>query len=185
MTTSPAAGSAPVVDLGAWLAPTFMSHYRENLLEHVFVAEVLQECAFVRHQKVEVLRAEVDDGGYDLVFQLGDIVRHVQLKTRSKKGRARKVQVNANLEKHLGGCVVWMFWDVDPSTERACLTYRWSGNNPRQRTKSLPDTVGRHTRGGGERPNMRVMKWGDFDPPEGTIDTAALVKLLFGPPAKK
>lgn len=163
--------------LGDWLGPPSMSHYRENLLEHVFIAELLQECAFVRHQAVEVLRAEVDDGGYDLVLQMGGIIRHVQLKTRLRMGRARRVQVNANLERHKGGCVVWIFWEVDPSSHRARLTYRWFGDAGMRRTKPLPGTVGRHARGGAERPNIRVLKWGDF---EAVDNTAALVVKLFG-----
>jgi hypothetical protein len=170
-------GASGLQQLGDWLGPSSRSHYKENLLEHVFIAELLQECAFVRNQAVEVLRAEVDDGGYDLLLQMGDIIRHVQLKTRSKKGRVRRVQVNVNLERHRGGCVVWVFWDVNPSTRRARLTYRWFGNGPTRRTKALPGTVGRHTRGGGERPNMRVLKWGDF---EAVPDTAVLVPRLFG-----
>jgi hypothetical protein len=165
--------------LGSWLVPPSMSHYLENLMEHVFVAELLQECAIERHQAVEVLRAEVDDGGYDLVLQAAGIIRHVQLKTRYKAGRARSVQVNANLERHPGGCVVWMLWDVDPSTRRMRMTYRWYGDGPEQPTKPLPARIGRHTSTGAERPNMRILKWGDF---QGVGDTGALVDLLFRGP---
>jgi hypothetical protein len=95
------------VPLGWALAVPNMSHYREKLLEHVFISEVLQECFLVRGKHVEVLHAEVDAGGYDLVFQVDTIIRHVQLKTRFKTARPRKVTVNANLEAHRGGCVVW------------------------------------------------------------------------------
>jgi hypothetical protein len=89
---------------------------------------VLQECAFVRRQKVEVLRAEVDDGGYDLVFELGEIVRHVQLKTRFVGRTTRNknpLPINVRLEEHLGGCVVLMEWRVASDQSRAQLTYRW------------------------------------------------------------
>jgi hypothetical protein len=167
-------------NLGARFAAPDMSNYREKLIEHVFIAEVLQECAFVRNQVVEVLHAEVDAGGYDLVLQMGDVIRHVQLKTRFKSAVGRKVIVNANLEQHRGGCVVWMFWDVDPATHRASLTYRWFGDGPRQRTKPLPATVGTNPRGGTTRPNTRVMKWGDFEPTQGAVKIGELVTRLFG-----
>jgi hypothetical protein len=127
MTTGNPAAASPTA-LGAWLAPPDMSHYRENLLEHVFIAEVLQERAFVRRQKVEVLRAEVDDGGYDRVFELGEIVRHVQLKTRFVGRTTRNknpLPINVRLEEHLGGCVVLMEWRVASDQSRAQLTYRW------------------------------------------------------------
>lgn len=113
-------------------------------------------------------------------FQVGEVVRHVQLKTRFKAARGRKVVVNASLEGHRGGCVVWIFWDVDPATHRASLAYRWYGNGPRQRTRPLPATVGTNPRSKTIRPNTRVMKWGDFEPNPGTVGIAELVTLLFG-----
>lgn len=47
------------------------SSSREALIEHVFIAEVLQESWFGREQSVEVLRSEVDAGGYDVVSNAG------------------------------------------------------------------------------------------------------------------
>ena len=164
-------------EMGAWLAPPAMSHYRENLLEHVFISEILQECAFARRQKVEILRPEVDDGGYDVVFQLGQIIRHVQLKSRFRAATARNVPVNANLQLHQGGCVVWLFWQVDPKTNRSLLTYRWFGNGPRERTKPLPERAALHPKSKATRPNVRTLKWGDF---EEIATTAELVARLFG-----
>ena len=76
------------------------------------MAEVSRSALLVRRQVVEVLHAEVDEGGYDIVFQVGDMIRHVQLKTRFKSARGRRVTVNSNLEKHRGGCVVWIFWTL-------------------------------------------------------------------------
>jgi len=52
------------------------SSSREALIEHIFVAEVLQEAWFAREQLVEVLRSEVDAAGYDIVFECGSMVRH-------------------------------------------------------------------------------------------------------------
>ena len=42
------------------------SSFREKLLEHVFVSELLQEAWLGRGQTMEVLRSEVDAAGYDL-----------------------------------------------------------------------------------------------------------------------
>lgn len=63
--------SVSVPPIGTELAAPGMSRYREKLIEHIFIAEILQECALVRGQVVEILHAEVDDGGYDLVFSSG------------------------------------------------------------------------------------------------------------------
>jgi hypothetical protein len=58
-------------------AASHWSRVRENMVEHVFIAELLQEAWFVREQRIEVLRAEVDAFGYDLVLECNDIVRHL------------------------------------------------------------------------------------------------------------
>jgi hypothetical protein len=163
--------SSHSMDLSSWLTPPGMSHYAENLLEHVFISEVLQECAFVRHQTVGVLHAEVDDEGYDLVFELGEIVRHVQLKSRLQKGATKRIKVNANLERHTGGCVVLMSWEVTPHG-RASLHYRWFGGAPTEPTKRLPN---RDT----DKPRFPVLRLGDFDRLDSISD---LVSRLFGPP---
>lgn len=63
------------------------SNFYEQLVEHVFISELLQEVYF-RHQKtVEVLRAEVDSSGYDIVLECNGFIRHVQLKTSGKRSQ--------------------------------------------------------------------------------------------------
>lgn len=144
----------------------------ERLIEHLFLAELLQECWFRRRQLVEVLRAEVDSAGYDLVLESADVIRHVQLKASRKGSRTSQQTVNVRLRDRLGGCIIWVFYDVDPVSGRAELTYRF------REAKTLPDRRGRHTRGGGTRENTRVLRKGEF----GTVaDIAGLVELLFGP----
>lgn len=55
---------------------------REIVLEHFFVGEVLKRLWQKRIFDVEILRSEFDAGGYDLVLSRGEIVRHIQLKSR-------------------------------------------------------------------------------------------------------
>ena len=167
-----------------WFGTPEMSHYRENLLEHMFISELLQVCAFERGQKVEVLRTEVDEYGYDLVLETDDeppVVRHVQLKTRKKGGGGRGVTVNADLMRHEGWCVVWfdwdldpLTWDLDPSARRLELSYRWLGNLPGESSVVLP---------GGEA-KMQELKRSHFkarDDGSG-FDAREMASMLFGPP---
>ena len=56
------------------------SSFYEQLVEHVFISEVLQEVWFHFGLTVEVLRSEVDASGYDVVFECNKKVRHVQLR---------------------------------------------------------------------------------------------------------
>lgn len=144
----------------------------ERLIEHLFLAELLQECWFRRRQLVEVLRAEVDSAGYDLVLESSDVIRHVQLKASGRGSRTSQQTINVRLRDRLGGCIIWVFYEVDPESGRAKLTYRY------REAESLPDRRGRHTRGGGARENTRVVRKGEF---RAVADIAALVDLLFGP----
>ena len=101
------------LDAGRGMIETTSSQFRENLLEHVFIAELLQECALVRRQKAAVLRAEVDEDGYDLVLELDSVLRHVQLKSRyggDKPSRKALDGLNPKLGGRIGGCVVLMYW---------------------------------------------------------------------------
>jgi len=142
-------------------------------MEHVFLAEVLQECWFRRRQIVEVLRAEVDAAGYDVVLEAGGRIRHVQLKASRRGGKTSKQTINAKLADREGGCVVWIAYDVDEKVARAKLSYRWWDSQ----AQSLPLTVGRNTRTRKERPNIAVLKKSDF---ELIADTGTLVERLFG-----
>jgi hypothetical protein len=146
----------------------------EKLMEHIFLAEILQECWFRRRQVVEVLRAEVDAAGYDLVLEAGGVIRHVQLKASRKGARTARQTINSKLQDREGGCVVWVFYAVDELTHRAKLTYRWRD----VAIEGLPDTLGRYTRRGKERPKMRLVLRGGFRP---VAETSELVDLLFPP----
>jgi hypothetical protein len=102
------------------------SRYVESMMEHRFLSDVIQYCWFRQNRRVEVMRAEVDGGGYDLVLEAGRRIRHVQLKSRWQKGRRRSLQINSRLRDHRKPCVVWIFWQVDPMTCEVDLQYRYS-----------------------------------------------------------
>jgi hypothetical protein len=54
--------------------------YREMLIEHLFAGEVTRHLWLSGVVRIEVLKPQVDDGGYDLVLEAGGVVRHFQLK---------------------------------------------------------------------------------------------------------
>lgn len=113
-------------DATTWFASSGMSHYREKVLEHTFIAELLQHCAFARpgRLKVDVLHAEVDEGGYDLVLMAKGRTRHVQLKSTVVGASKKQVRVNAVLANYAEWCVIWFDWRV---SDVGCLdlSYRW------------------------------------------------------------
>ena len=104
------------------------SSFREKMLEHIFIGDVLQEAWLVRGQTPEVLKPEVDSAGYDLVLECGDQCRYIQLKGSRLGAKAAYKDVNSKLERKQGGCVVWIFYENNQG--RAKLSYRFFGKSP-------------------------------------------------------
>jgi len=159
------------------------SSFYEQLVEHVFISEILQE-AFYRHGlTVEVLRSEIDASGYDIVLECNGIMRHVQLKTSASKSKTARQKVHTALAEKPGGCVVWMIRHEDPETCRMRLSYRFFGRAAGSPLPSLSKfKTAKHTKGNAsgkkqERPAIRVVPKGKFS----TIETTTeLVSELFG-----
>jgi hypothetical protein len=76
------------------------SHAYENLIEHLFLADLLRHMWFDRKEIVEVAKAQVDSWGYDVVLTASGRTRFVQLKT------SVPVDVHTRLASRAGGCVV-------------------------------------------------------------------------------
>jgi hypothetical protein len=54
-------------DSVAVLRDPTLSSYREQLVEYLFLSELLQDAWLRRNQRIDVLRSDVDGAGYDLV----------------------------------------------------------------------------------------------------------------------
>lgn len=164
------------------LNPAVNSSALENVLEHVFLAELLQEAWFGRRQVVDVLHTSVDAFGYDVALQLGGVMRHVQLKARKRSGRQTRVKLNSLLSTRPSGCVIWMGWDQVPDSNRLSLDYRWFGGAPGAPLPELGDVVAKHSKANAEgdkqhRPGIRIVNLGRFERLHGTAD---VLDRLFG-----
>ncbi len=159
------------------------SSFREKMLEHVFVAELLQEAWFRYGRTIEVLRSEVDSSGYDLVLEFNGVIRHVQLKGSREGAATARMPINTALAAKPSGCVVWMIYSRQPGEYRARLSYRFFGGRPGDQLPSLGDRVAKHTKANAQgvklpRPEMRVVGKASFGP---NLDLPALMDALFGP----
>ena len=101
------------------------SSYRERVLEHQLVGEILRELWLRHAYAVEVLRAEVDAAGYDIVLEHQLVVRHIQLKATRAGGKRASVGANIQLCNKPSGCVIW--FDVAPDTTRPTGPFYWLG----------------------------------------------------------
>ena len=85
------------------------------VLEHLFLGELLRSLwgQGVRH--AEVLKAAVDDSGYDTVIECRRVVRYLQLKSSLATGAASFQNVSLTLLAKPGAAVVWMLVHEDLS----------------------------------------------------------------------
>lgn len=156
------------------------SSYREVLLEHVFAGEIMRHLWLRGNIRIETLKPQVDDAGYDIVFEANGVVRHVQLKSSHSGSTTGDVKVSIHLTKKPSGCVIWVWFD--PNT--LCLgPFLWFGSEP---GLPLPDIstfkVAKHAKGNAqgiklERPNVRVIPKSRF---ESIVTIGELVTKLFG-----
>src|SRR5262245_47737219 len=121
------------------------SSYREKLLEHLFIGDLLRYLWLQGVTTAEFLRPEVDSGGYDLVISCDSVIRHVQMKASHRGAATSRQNVSFRLAEKPSGCVVWLRFDADTLDLGPFL---WFGGEP---GKPLPDIrvfpVARHTKG--------------------------------------
>lgn len=142
------------------------SSYRERVLEHQLVGEILRDLWMRRAYAVEVLRSEVDAAGYDVVLEHQSVVRHIQLKATRAGGRRASVGINIKLRDKPSGCVIWFHFV--PDTMRPTGPFYWLGGPPGTRLPDLGKKLGRHTKGDSTghkalRENIRDMPKSGFD----------------------
>ncbi|WP_341773962.1 hypothetical protein [Burkholderia seminalis] len=137
---------------------------RERIVEHIFVGEAMRRLWQLGALNVEILRAEFDSSGYDLVMCCGSAMRHVQFKVSLVDGSRGQVTINQRLAHAPSGCVVWL----GVTEDLEIMEYRWFGAEPGH---PLPDLTGRalarQTRGNAqgikaERANQRILTKGAF-----------------------
>lgn len=161
-------------------AHSLQSSFREKTLEHVFVGDCLRRLWACGVYDAEVLRADVDGAGYDIVMEANGVLRHIQLKASFNGARTSTQKVHAKLAAKPSGCVVWIGFDAQTID---LGPFYWFGAAPGEPLPSLADKrLARHTKGNAqgeksERPNIHVLNKGDFERLE-TIDD--VLGRLFG-----
>lgn len=175
--------SPPEDPLSVLRDPSLASH-REQLVEYVFLSELLQDAWLRRKERLDILRADVDGAGYDLVVECEGVQRHIQMKSSVVGGAARSQKVHSALATQRSGCVVWVVLEAG-ATQRLKMSFLVLGGGP---DESLPELdahpVARHTKGNAEgfkslRAAIREVPRSAFEP---LPDMTALSDWLFGPP---
>jgi hypothetical protein len=141
------------------------SSYREKLIEHLFVSNLLKLSWLHHNCSLEVAKPEVDNAGYDLIAEANGVVRHIQLKTSISTSSTANQKVHLRLTGKPSGCVLWIYFDEKTLDLGPFLFFGDAAGKP---LPSLSEfKIGKHTKGNkegfkGERHNIRVIPKGRF-----------------------
>jgi hypothetical protein len=135
------------------------SSYREKLIEHLFVGELLKYSWAFRSCSLAIAKPEVDNGGYDIIAEEGSVVRHIQLKTAHRGASAKSQKIHRALCDKPAGCVVWIQFD-EATLELG--PYLFFGGGPQERLALDGFKVAKHAKANAlgvkaERQNIRVV----------------------------
>ncbi len=155
------------------------SVYRENLLEHLLIGELLKHAWLNHGAELEVSFTAVDRSGHDIILDANGVTRHVQLKCSGIDASTRSQAIHVHLTQKPSGCVIWTKFSKQLELEH----FLFFGGAPGERLASLDQfKIAKHTKGDAlgikkERPNLRVVPRSAFT----RINSiAALYEQLFG-----
>ncbi len=156
------------------------SSYREKLIEHLFISELLKISWIKGDCQLEVAKPEVDNSGYDVIVESNRVVRHIQLKASYIGGSTSKQNIHIKLGEKPSGCVIWILFNQDTLELGPYLFY---GGAPGQPLLSLENAkIAKHSKGDStgkkaERPNIRELSKSSFTTYQ---SISALYEALFG-----
>ena len=141
------------------------SSYREKLIEHLFIGELLKTSWQKHDCGLEVAKPEVDNAGYDVIVECYGVVRHIQLKASFIKSTTATQKMHVKLADKPSGCIVWIIFDEDTLLFDHFLVYAGKAGEP------IPDItnlkIAKHSKGDkdgvkAERSNVRKVNKGQF-----------------------
>jgi hypothetical protein len=156
------------------------SSYREKLIEHLLIGELLKHSWKTKDFSLEVSKPEVDNSGYDLIAEANGVIRHIQLKAAFIGSKTARQNVHTSLARKPSGCVVWVYFNSD-TLELG--PYLFFGGKPGESLPSIEGyKVAKHTKGDADgykakRPSIRVINKGEFIKSE---SVKQLYAALFG-----
>jgi hypothetical protein len=155
------------------------SSLREQALGHLFLGQLLAFMWRNDARDIEVLKSEVDRGGYDIVLESNGVIWHIQLKSSFRGSKVREVDVSTKLLRKPGGCILWIEFDRE---SLAIERFYWFGGKAGTALSDLGLRISRHSKGNSdgeknERPIHRVLTRGRF---EALVNISEVVEKLFG-----
>src|SRR6267154_1208149 len=161
-----------------WISSPWPNRPRK-IPSHVFLGQLLTFMWQSGARDIEVLKSEVDRGGYDVVLESNRVIRHVQLKSSFRGSKVREVDISTKLLHKPDGCILWLEFDRE---SLAIERFYWFGGKAGEALPDLGLRVSCHSKGNSEgekneRPIHRVLTRGRF---EALADIREVVEKLFG-----
>ena len=141
------------------------SSFREKLIEHLLIGDLLKLSWQSGACSLEVAKPEVDNQGYDLIAEDNGIIRHIQLKAARLGARAHGQKVHTALAAKQSGCVIWVYFDEETLEIGPFLFFGGNAGEPLPNLDGM--RVAKHSKGNAEgfkaeRPEIRVVPKGQF-----------------------
>ncbi|MEH6484514.1 MULTISPECIES: hypothetical protein [Pseudomonas] len=156
------------------------SSYREKLIEHLLIGELLKLSWRRQDFSLEISKPQVDKSGYDLIAETNNVIRHIQLKATFIGSTTAVHKVHVSLSKKPSGCVVLVYFNKETLDLGPYYFFGASAGKPLPNLEAL--RTAKHTKGDAtglksERPNLRMLSKGSFVKLETISD---LYRQLFG-----
>jgi hypothetical protein len=159
---------------------TDLSNEVAGLIEHLVIPQIVTAC-WDRGLDVDVLHADIDSGGYDLVLEAAPstgkgifTIRHIQFKASYRSARPRAAHMN--IERRRGGCIVWIIWDRQPDGLTEVHRILFYGASP---SKPMPPIKGDYVRRPGRQGRRRATKKMTSTQFDDVADFPELARKLF------
>ena len=160
---------------------TSHSQLRESITTHAFLAAIGTEIWRRGHFDAEILRAEFDAGGHDLVITANGVTRHIQLKAIKLSAKSNSWGTSQRLADQRSGCVVVLHIDDQN------LRIRQFGLFAGPPGQALPDITGyrptKHTKA--DSMGRKGVRKGRWEVPKSKFhhydQLSGLYDALFGP----
>ena len=141
------------------------SMYREKMIEHLFIGELLKLSWQVADCDLEIARAEVDNSGYDIIAEKNGVMRHIQLKSSYEGSTTPHQKIQTRLMTKPSGCVVWIIFSEDTMELKEFLFFGGAAGQRMTDISNYP--LAKHTKGDKdgvkkERKNIRKVSKGKF-----------------------
>jgi hypothetical protein len=159
---------------------TSFSTLRELLAENRFLSDLISAFWVNNLLDVEILRSDIDNSGYDIAVGYNEKVLYIQLKTKLVGGKTIEAPINIKLTNKENYAIVLMEIIEAPEHNSVNIKYYWWHNkNEKAIDVFSDDKISKHTKANAsgqkkERPNIRKVKYKEFDP----IDIISIVEYF-------